>query len=150
MDTEKTNVPVKPEDQVFHLGDFGFGGNAFMHHMRQIVESWPGTHLVIRGNHDRKHSQLMKMGFAASMDYVEITHCGYRIAMTHRPRYEIPAGVDIVLHGHVHKATYKGMVDGNEQPIIPLWNVNMCVDVTDYAPQTMEYAIRRWRRQQKS
>ena len=142
-----TRRVMKPDDIMIHLGDVGFGSRSFMENMKREVQAWPGTHIAIRGNHDRKHSRLLQMGFCASFDSLEIVYNGLRILMTHRPRYERPDGVDIVLHGHVHRALQQNLIEANEKPIIPLFNVNMCVDVTDLQPQSLDHAIKRWRKQ---
>ena len=45
------NSVVRPEDIVFHLGDFGFCGSL---RLREIVDQLNGKIYLITGNHDRK------------------------------------------------------------------------------------------------
>lgn len=51
------NMVVKPDDIVFHLGDFAFGGSAIWN---TTLDQLNGDIILIQGNHDRKN---LRQGF---------------------------------------------------------------------------------------
>lgn len=94
------NNTVKPQDVVFHLGDVIWGDqDALIHIMKQL----PGTKILIRGNHDRNHSNnwFIKAGFAAVVEKVQVSE----VVLSHFPAIlseeEIKRGI-INIHGHFH------------------------------------------------
>ena len=77
------NSVVRPEDIVFHLGDFGFCGSL---RLREIVDQLNGKIYLITGNHDRK---MLKDGTIKSFEFVGpelyITVNNQRIYLNHKP-----------------------------------------------------------------
>lgn len=91
---------VRPQDVVFHLGDVIWGNqDELIHIMKQL----PGTKILIRGNHDRNHSDnwFIKTGFAVVVEKVQVSG----IVLSHFPvilsEEEIERGI-INVHGHFH------------------------------------------------
>jgi len=62
--TERWNSVVKPEDTVYHLGDFSFGN------YRPYLEKLNGQIHLIKGNHDKQNDY--HIGFASVGYYAEI------------------------------------------------------------------------------
>jgi calcineurin-like phosphoesterase family protein len=104
---------VKPEDLLIHCGDVGIGKYADWEWM---VQMWPCRKLLVRGNHDRSHSNTwwMTHGFHVSVDsfrYRDIlfTHEPANAVIKsdgHRPygsvEWELPEGCTVNIHGHLH------------------------------------------------
>lgn len=127
------NKRVKPDDLVYHVGDFAFKGanNA------QLWEKRLNGNIVhIQGNHDKNNgvkTYIVKciMHFGGKSVFVE-----------HRPPHsigEIPYGVDFCICGHVHHH-YKHKWVGN----VPV--INVSVDVWDYEPVSVHMLLKYYRR----
>lgn len=82
---------------LIHLGDVGIGPyEGYIN----IVRSWPGRKILVRGNHDTKGCQwYIEHGFDFACDAMI-----YRGAwLTHKPwLQELPEGTHVNLHGHLH------------------------------------------------
>ena len=91
---------VKPQDVVFHLGDVIWGSQD---QLISVMNQLPGTKILIRGNHDRNHSNnwFIKAGFAAVVEKVQVSGA----ILSHFPAAltaeEIERGY-INIHGHFH------------------------------------------------
>ena len=91
---------VKNEDIVFHLGDVTWGSQD---QLKNIMDNLPGTKILIRGNHDRNHSNnwFVKAGFSAVLEKAQISG----IILSHMPsllhQEEIERGI-INIFGHFH------------------------------------------------
>jgi len=132
----------KPGNTIWHLGDFGYGGTSFL---------MPGYHNITRGNHDRGPVSLAKAGFAAVVDEAVVNLDGKRILLRHRPLYDsLPEGIDGVFHGHIHNASKEDLIAAKERPIVPWWNVNLCVEKTNYQPVSYKTALKMLERQRKA
>lgn len=109
---------VKPEDTVLWLGDCFFGTPEYA----ALVLSWlPGTHILVRGNHDRSASAMARIGFAAVVDGLTLHAAKHTVRAAHKPA---PVGKgEICLHGHTHQTTRR--VDNQ---------VHVGVDAWDYKP----------------
>ena len=62
---------VSPQDVVYHLGDVTWGSQG---QLQQIMNGLPGTKILIRGNHDKNHSNnwFIKAGFSAVVEKVQV------------------------------------------------------------------------------
>jgi len=99
------NSVVKPEDTVYHLGDFAFANES---RIKQIFYQLNGKKILIFGNHDvdpkysgkKAYSQL----FDEVHDYLELKINGERIVMFHFPidSWNKRHRSAIHLHGHTH------------------------------------------------
>ena len=65
---------VHPQDVVCHLGDVIWGKQE---QLISVMNSLPGTKILIRGNHDKNHSNnwFIQAGFAAVFDKAQIARC---------------------------------------------------------------------------
>lgn len=92
------NNVVKPDDDVYHLGDFCMGGTRPRDWLRRLN----GRVHLIRGNHD---PHVKDQGFASVQDYLELRVKGYRrIILLHFPMLRWNASHKGTWHlfGHVH------------------------------------------------
>lgn len=120
------NSRVKPNDTVFHLGDF-----AFSKQPERYLERLNGNITLIRGNHDHDNivNALAMYSNIEIVDYKEISIANRTIVMLHYPMYtwnKKPHGA-IHLYGHVHNGNNFDLGIGNSA-------VNMCVEWWKYAP----------------
>lgn len=104
---------VKSGDTLIHLGDVGIGKYADWEWMVQL---WPGTKILIRGNHDRAHScgWWAEHGFNFACDSMVFRN----VLLTHEPANAIiksdghrpygaleeglPQDCELNVHGHLH------------------------------------------------
>jgi calcineurin-like phosphoesterase family protein len=93
-------VTVQPQDLVYHLGDVTWGNRE---QLQQIMSSLPGTKILVRGNHDRNHSNnwFMQVGFAAVVEKVQVSGVILSHFPTELTQEEIDYGI-INIHGHFH------------------------------------------------
>lgn len=92
------NKVVEPDDLVYHLGDVS------MHNKERtaaIIAALNGTHVLIRGNHDKTSRWMMSCGFAACLESGIVKLGRHHCLLIHNP----PCTQDIprwTIHGHVH------------------------------------------------
>ena len=81
------------EDTLIHLGD------VFIGRRPPWLGDWPGRKILIRGNHDRQHSNTwwMEHGFDFACDGMAFRNCW----LSHEPRPNLPIG-ELNIHGHLH------------------------------------------------
>lgn len=135
MDAElirRWNVLVKPEDTVYHMGDFAFCGAI---RTTEILKQLNGKKILVRGNHDHwKSEKYMRLGFEEVLKSWSVYFGDELVRMSHFPykgeeadeRTFTDSLVDDgkwLLHGHVH-TTWKT----NKRMI------NVGVDRWDFAP----------------
>lgn len=98
------NIVVKPEDTVYHLGDFAFRQKS---DLTPIFNRLNGTKYHVEGNHD--NSQVFKLGWADNtyiyreiVDFVDGQK--YFVVLFHYPIQEWNGQHkgSIHLHGHIH------------------------------------------------
>jgi calcineurin-like phosphoesterase family protein len=131
---------VKPEDILINLGDIGIGKpDGYM----EMVNQWPGRHILVRGNHDQKSCQwYMNNGFDFACDGMI-----YRGAwLTHKPSDVLPPGTSINIHGHLHNIWHGFHSDSPEAQTSDFvmaakagklahpWQRLFAVEYTDYKP----------------
>ena len=127
------NSRVKPDDTVFHVGDFcSHGPVKGVRGSRSKAQEWErrlnGQVIHIRGNHDSNNSvkvaaESLKLWF------------GKRTwLLVHIPPDKVPVDIDVVLCGHVHQAWKHKVIDG--RPVI-----NVGTDVWDWKPITKQELI---------
>jgi len=105
---------IGDNDLVYHLGDVFFGKRG---QMKDIITSLPGYKVLIKGNHDRNHTEwYMENGFTAVVDQLTLVAkmrvgrnnmARTRIILSHKP-VAIPEYDEkdnrrtINIHGHFH------------------------------------------------
>jgi len=95
------NAVVRPEDNVWHLGDFALGPSA--ERIAEILGSLSGTKHLIIGNNDGAGT-LQAHGWASIAHYAEISVDARRLVLCHyafRTWNGIGRGA-VNLHGHSH------------------------------------------------
>lgn len=137
---ERWNSVVKPEDSVYHLGDFVIN-RRFMH----IGHRLNGRKRLVRGNHDLfKTQEYIDIGFEEI--YGVWVDPGAKIIASHIPIH--PESIKpgwLNVHGHLHyeRVTKNTVAYTKEGP----WEVKkpdpryVCVSVenTDYYPVTLDW-----------
>ena len=73
---------VQPHDIVYHLGDVTW---VSQRQLATIMAGLPGTKILIRGNHDRNHSNnwFIQAGFAAVLEKAQISG----VKLSHFPSF---------------------------------------------------------------
>lgn len=99
---ERWNQRVKPQDWVFHLGDFAMGGGGAGGNAKAILDRLAGHKVLIRGNHDRR--ARLADGWEAIHDYhllnwqsQPIVLCHYAMRIWDRSHHG-----SWMLYGHSH------------------------------------------------
>jgi len=118
------NERVKPEDTIFHLGDFCFkGGEEGGKKIAAFYEKQlNGKIILIKGNHDHNNSSK------TIIEDVIIKHGGKHFHLVHDPK---DAEGEYSLCGHIHKNWKSKKIGEN---II----INVGVDVWDFRPITIQ------------
>ena len=111
------NEAVRPEDAVFHLGDFALCG---FDDARAILKQLNGRKYLVRGNHDKSPRRMSEMGF--QLVCTEAWYQGWKLA--HHP-WRLGKG-EQGLCGHVHEKWRR------HRDLI-----NVGVDVWDFRPVPM-------------
>ena len=133
---ERWNAVVRPEDYVFHLGDFAMGSN-LAERTAAIRKRLNGDITIVLGNHDRSANFYRTAGFQdarSSWSGFMPPQSKCKILMRHRPpERPLPehAEYDLILCGHVHeKWLHRGKV------------VNVGVDQWGFRPVTLEALLK--------
>jgi calcineurin-like phosphoesterase family protein len=138
------NSRVKPEDNVFILGDFmlntsftrlhkGDGGLKPASYYREILN---GNKILLGGNHDSDKS------YKTCIRSIKIKLGGFVINLVHSPEH-LSYNVPINIHAHVHNAwEIKRCYQGKKSTVA----INVSSDVTNFTPQTIEEIIQRYQR----
>lgn len=128
------NNLVRPEDTVYYIGDFAF---ATKDRIRELLGYLNGTKHLIRGNHDRHHSDAFwrSAGFATVQEHLRhvFPELGTGVYMCHYPEFWQHSGVQI--HGHVHNN--QGMNPLKAYKTSGQIQVNVAVEVWAYAPASI-------------
>lgn len=115
------NAVVRPEDIVYHLGDFALGkASEWPAFLRQLNGA---KKILVIGNHDRSPKQMLEGGFDEVHEKLEWN--GWRLQ--HHP---IATNWKL-LCGHIHE---KWKRIG--------WVINVGVDVWDFTPRTIEELLK--------
>lgn len=124
---ENWNQSVKPQDLVYHLGDFSMTATRG----KEVRKLLNGTIRLVVGNHD----PIMKFAQAGifqrmteSVNLERITDRLAGVYATHRP-VELGKTVQFNLHGHIHHRDTNGQ------------RLNLSVEKTDYKPVHLETMI---------
>lgn len=126
---------VQPEDIVIFGGDIGFMSET---KINEILNKLPGYKIQIVGNHDiHRDGKLYDLAFnerhLCLVMNIDDHEYNFRLLFTHYPMDNIPNGC-VNVHGHIH------------QNVANAWNINMCVEHTNYAPMDLQLVIQRARR----
>lgn len=126
------NEVVKPEDTVFHLGDFAMGSN-LKPRVTAIKARLNGHVNLVLGNHDRSLGFFIDCGFPAVFREWKGDVDGLKVYMRHHPPVRPQAWhgeYDLILCGHVHERwLHRGKV------------VNVGVDQWGFRPVTINQLL---------
>lgn len=102
---DRWNAVVRPEDKVFHLGDFSFLNKE---KTAGIVSQLRGYKHLILGNHDRGRSRnwWLDVGFDEVSEHPIIYKDFF--FLTHEPMYMNKHMPYVNVHGHIHSQKYEG------------------------------------------
>lgn len=132
---KRWNERVKKNDDVIHIGDWGFGKGAF-----EFRKKLNGNIIFIQGNHDRNN------GIKTKISKIIIKIGGEYVNLVHNPQYS-EMRFRINLTGHVHNnwkikrvKTHFGFTDC----------INVGVDVWDFYPITYNELMKRYAHWRKS
>lgn len=137
---ENWNSTVGPDDVIYHLGDFAFGGSGFW---KSIVERLNGKKYLILGNHDEKNIRDgFKVYFEGGIHWQQkIRVEGRAIYLNHCPflcyggTYRSESDIVWQFHGHVHEMQGKNL--GEDYPRLQYrfpFQYDVGVDFNDYKP----------------
>jgi calcineurin-like phosphoesterase family protein len=103
---DRWNERVRPEDHVYHLGDFSFGK---YDKTEEILKQLNGNIHLILGNHDRVLDSDLKRYFVNISPYKEfhVKKYGVPVVMFHYPieSWNRMHHKGIHLHGHLHSTS---------------------------------------------
>jgi calcineurin-like phosphoesterase family protein len=127
---------LKEDTLLIHLGDVGISK---AENWEWMIRAWPGTKVLVRGNHDRQHSVTwwMEHGFNFACD--GFMFCNWWL--THEPANSRPGGCDGNIHGHLHNV-WDGFHpdEGKDDPGFSKsslkypWQRLFAVEYTNYMP----------------
>ena len=147
------NNVIKNDDTVYILGDFIWDTEQ---NWPDIVKSFNGHKVLIRGNHDPKSfSNKTKNLFDDINDYKEITDNGKHVIMCHYPIpfYKSTYNPDMyMLYGHVHmtreydflKELRKEVIrthSSNTEALGQFINVGCMLPYMNYTPRTLDEIV---------
>ena len=139
---ENWNNVVKPDDLVFHLGDFAFGGQPLW---RSIREQLNGNIILIKGNHDdRNLKNGCKVLFDGVYDQVKFYIENRCIYLNHYPflcyggSYRSEEDAVFQLFGHVHSGPNSTGLDNDRLKMLFPYQYDVGVDNNNYTPVSCE------------
>jgi calcineurin-like phosphoesterase family protein len=118
------NFTVRPDDEVYFLGDLRHGRNAAEGSCYLDILS--GKMCFVYGNHDQ--------GMTGGVDRIRVTYQGYSFLLIHDPeRAESLGEADWVIHGHYHNN------DIARFPFIHTANrtINVSAELVNYSPVSL-------------
>ena len=129
---QRWNSKIKPEDEVYILGDFCMGNQQ---QAIQYLQRLKGKKYFIKGNHDRFLGSVTKF---PHLEWVRslttISDGGRSVVLCHYPleSWDRKFHGSYHLYGHVH----------NSEPVSTIENrFNVGVDVNDFEPKTLDELI---------
>lgn len=139
---ENWNNVVKPDDLVFHLGDFAFGGQPLW---RSIREQLNGNIILIKGNHDNRNLKNgCKVLFDGVYDQVKFYIENRCIYLNHYPflcyggSYRSEKDAVFQLFGHVHSGPNSTGLDNARLKMLFPYQYDVGVDNNNYTPVSWE------------
>lgn len=127
------NRVVKPDDDVYHLGDVGWFGSK--RNASIFLSRLNGRIHLIAGNHDDSHVLNLDR-FESVQDYRVLRTDKHKIVLFHYPIWE---------WHHAHKGAWHlyGHVHGNPTPMMgKCWDVS--VDNNDFTPVSYDQLLEKW------
>lgn len=136
------NRVVGPDDTIFHLGDFAFGGSYLWNNMLDRLNGH--IHLII-GNHDRKN---LRQGYIQKFDSIspqlQININGRSVYLNHYPflcyggSYRGDKDAVWQLFGHVHSGPFSTGKDDERLKMLFPYQYDVGVDNNNFTPISWE------------
>lgn len=109
---ETLNAKIKPNDEVYHLGDFAYGKSLKMADLKNILNQLNGNWNFILGNHDKENQlKALCQGTQHKVlgDYHTLSQSGRTFILFHYPieSWWNKKRGSIHLHGHTHNNDMK-------------------------------------------
>ncbi|UUX92441.1 metallophosphoesterase [Methanoplanus endosymbiosus] len=125
--TENWNLAVKPDDEIFFLGDLTYNKNP--ESVQDLLTKLNGKIVFIRGNHDRSVKN--------AEESVEYSYNGYNFFMIHNPGHAPEDYDGWIIHGHTHNSRMC------EYPFINFKSrtINVSCEVISYRPVLFDNII---------
>lgn len=124
------NSVVRPQDKVYHLGDFSLGKNP------SIAGRLNGHKRLVRGNHDLHRLRDYAVHFEEIYGIRHLKGC----VLSHVPIH--PQSLErwgLNIHGHLHRnRVTNGYLDANGKPIVDDRYFNVSVECINYTPISVE------------
>jgi calcineurin-like phosphoesterase family protein len=121
--TRRWNEVVRPEDTVYHLGDFAVG---YLHQIGNFAKALNGRKILLLGGFDRRPEEMSRLGFSEVKSEIYQTIDDIPVFMTHHPRPKDQWGkAQYHLTAHHHLAKRVGNM------------INVGVDQWDFTPRTL-------------
>ncbi len=128
------NNRVKPEDTVFHVGDFCFSGKG-LPKAEDYIKQLNGRIVFIKGNHDDNNT------LKTDIHSLILSKGGRNFYIVHNPEDREPGMINIV--GHVHKEFKFKTLDGIDC-------INVGVDQWAYRPITFNEMMKEYSKWKKN
>ena len=136
------NSVVGPDDTIFHLGDFAFGGSQLWNDTLQRLD---GHKILIIGNHDvRNLRQGYMRWFDAVLPQAQLQIDNRAVYLNHYPflcyggSYRGEKGAVYQLFGHVHSGPNSTGLDSNRLKHCFPYQYDVGVDNNDFTPVSWE------------
>jgi calcineurin-like phosphoesterase family protein len=105
------NSVVKPEDTVYHLGDFCYKARNWV--IKEVMDKLNGKIIFIKGNHDAQTLKIKQQvhRFESIHERLELDYkyhnINYHFVLDHFPleSWNLMESDSIHLHGHIHEKT---------------------------------------------
>jgi len=140
---ENWNKEVKPDDEIYILGDFMNGSGT---EANTILERLNGIKYLVKGNHDEylEDENFNKSHFQWIKEYYILKYKGRNFILFHYPIFEWQGFFkkDYHLYGHVHNQ-FKYKSQQERFRVLSKYAVNVCVDVCKYKPICIDTIIER-------
>lgn len=123
---ERWNSLIKPQDKVYHLGDFSFLNE---NKSIKMVKRLNGKKRIVLGNHDKLGAMFYAKHFEKVLGSKKTTIHELNLILTHWPiqKSEFIEDNWYVVHGHIHTNLTKKS-----------GFINVCVEHTNYYPINAE------------
>lgn len=123
------NARVKPEDTVFHIGDFSLSSKS---KIKEYLKQLNGIKILIKGSHDKRS------GLKTIIESVHIKFGGKRINLVHDPKF-VNSLFQLNFCGHIHnKWKFKRKTFAMSSTDI----INVGVDVWGFFPVSFNEIMR--------
>ena len=136
------NRVVGPDDTIFHLGDFAFGGSYLWNNM---LDRLNGHIYLVIGNHDRKN---LRQGYVQKFDGIypqlQINIDGRSVYLNHYPflcyggSYRGDKDAVWQLFGHVHSSPFSTGKDDERLKMLFPYQYDVGVDNNNFTPISWE------------